>query len=294
MMCAITPSAALTDSPLPDAVARRRMFELNIGATPCSLTSDDLRELAEATEGYSGSDLSVRRPGCTRPDSRRCSFGTVLQPRAECTADRSAIMAPIRKFMEATHFKPVRRILLRYRLTAQVQVPVPDSNPPRYERKLQPCSPGDAGAEERAWTVRSIFVTASDATRTSRAVRRGPVKCADAGSRATRAGPRQSRLHQSYPRRATIRVGCRRAKAGRMGARGGCVGVRARVADAQAPSDLVRSCTIVLSAHRLRLCCPSGHPAVKARCLCRVLRSGRRRLGRARAWRCLRSWSASV
>jgi len=99
--------------PLPDAVARRRMFELNIGATPCSLTSDDLRELAEATEGYSGSDLSV--------------------------LVRDAIMAPIRKFMEATHFKPV-------------QVPVPDSNPPRYERKLQPCSPGDAGAEERAWT----------------------------------------------------------------------------------------------------------------------------------------------
>ena len=53
---------ALTGSPLPDVVARRRMFELNIGATPCSLTSDDLRELAEATEGYSGSDLSVRRP----------------------------------------------------------------------------------------------------------------------------------------------------------------------------------------------------------------------------------------
>lgn len=49
-------------SPLPDAVARRRMFELNIGSTPCSLTADDLRELAEATEGYSGSDLSVR-PG---------------------------------------------------------------------------------------------------------------------------------------------------------------------------------------------------------------------------------------
>ena len=81
-------------------------------------------------------------------------------------------MAPIRKFMEATHFKPVRAVLLRFRLTARVQVPVPDSNPPRYERKLQPCSPGDAGAEERAWTVRSIFVTASDATRTSRAVRR--------------------------------------------------------------------------------------------------------------------------
>lgn len=38
------------------------MFELNIGATPCSLTPDDLRELAEATEGYSGSDLSVRQP----------------------------------------------------------------------------------------------------------------------------------------------------------------------------------------------------------------------------------------
>ena len=55
-------ATVLIGSPLPDAVARRRMFELNIGATPCSLTPDDLRELAEATEGYSGSDLSVRQP----------------------------------------------------------------------------------------------------------------------------------------------------------------------------------------------------------------------------------------
>lgn len=53
------------------------MFELNIGATPCSLTPDDLRELAEATEGYSGSDLSVRRRSSDSSDLLRCSCAMV-------------------------------------------------------------------------------------------------------------------------------------------------------------------------------------------------------------------------
>ena len=37
--------------PLPELEARRRMFELNIGSTPCLLEPKDLRYLAEQTEG---------------------------------------------------------------------------------------------------------------------------------------------------------------------------------------------------------------------------------------------------
>lgn len=37
--------------PLPGADARKRMFELHVGDTPCELTPKDYRELAEQTEG---------------------------------------------------------------------------------------------------------------------------------------------------------------------------------------------------------------------------------------------------
>ena len=38
--------------PLPDVEARKRMFELNVGTTPCQLTPKEYRELALQTEGY--------------------------------------------------------------------------------------------------------------------------------------------------------------------------------------------------------------------------------------------------
>lgn len=38
--------------PLPDAHARRRMFELNVGNTPHGLTPQDFQELADHTDGY--------------------------------------------------------------------------------------------------------------------------------------------------------------------------------------------------------------------------------------------------
>ncbi|ODQ68386.1 AAA-domain-containing protein [Nadsonia fulvescens var. elongata DSM 6958] len=66
---------------LPDVEARSRMFELNIGSTPCTLTSHDMRLLAEMTDGYSGHDIAV----------------TV----------RDALMQPIRKIQTATHFKEI-------------------------------------------------------------------------------------------------------------------------------------------------------------------------------------------
>ncbi|WAQ85073.1 hypothetical protein PtA15_5A647 [Puccinia triticina] len=45
--------------PLPDPEARKRIFELNVGTTPCTLTQQDYRELASQSQGYSASDIAV-------------------------------------------------------------------------------------------------------------------------------------------------------------------------------------------------------------------------------------------
>lgn len=87
---------------LPDLEARKRMFELNIGDVPCECSQQDLRVLAEMTDGYSGHDIAV--------------------------VVRDALMQPIRKIQQATHFKRVGS-----------------------EGKLTPCSPGDEGAVEMSW-----------------------------------------------------------------------------------------------------------------------------------------------
>ncbi|CAK5279769.1 unnamed protein product [Mycena citricolor] len=65
--------------PLPGPEARRHMFELHVGDTPCEMTQKDYRVLADKTEGYSGSDISI--------------------------VVRDALMQPVRKVLSATHFK---------------------------------------------------------------------------------------------------------------------------------------------------------------------------------------------
>ncbi|BFZ56411.1 Vacuolar protein sorting-associated protein 4 [Savitreella phatthalungensis] len=67
--------------PLPDAAARARMFEINVGATPHELTPKDFQKLSEITDGLSGSDIA--------------------------TCVRDAIMEPVRRINTATHFKVV-------------------------------------------------------------------------------------------------------------------------------------------------------------------------------------------
>lgn len=67
--------------PLPGPEARRRMFQLHVGDTPCELSQKDYRELADKTDGYSGSDISI--------------------------VVRDALMQPVRKVLSATHFKLV-------------------------------------------------------------------------------------------------------------------------------------------------------------------------------------------
>ncbi len=66
---------------LPDLAARMKMFELAIGSTPCDLKQADYRKLAEMSEGYSGSDITI--------------------------AVQDALMQPVRKIQTATHYKKV-------------------------------------------------------------------------------------------------------------------------------------------------------------------------------------------
>lgn len=67
---------------LPDLAARTTMFKLAIGETPTTLTNDDCRALAKLADGYSGSDIAI--------------------------AVQDALMQPVRKIQQATHFKEVR------------------------------------------------------------------------------------------------------------------------------------------------------------------------------------------
>ena len=67
--------------PLPEAGARAKMFQLNVGSTPCTLGLEDYKRLGEESDGFSGADISI--------------------------VVRDALMQPVRKVQMATHFKPV-------------------------------------------------------------------------------------------------------------------------------------------------------------------------------------------
>lgn len=83
------------------------MFQIHIGDTPCQLEPKDYRELADKTDGYSGSDISI--------------------------IVRDALMQPVRKVINATHFRQVQ-----------------DSESGKM--KWTPCSPGASGAKEKTWS----------------------------------------------------------------------------------------------------------------------------------------------
>lgn len=66
---------------LPDTNGRARMFKLAIGDTDTALQSSDYNALASKSDGFSGSDIA-----------------NVVQ---------HALMRPVRKILQATHFKAV-------------------------------------------------------------------------------------------------------------------------------------------------------------------------------------------
>eukprot|EP00794_Sanderia_malayensis_P018885 gene18885-20787_t len=98
--------------PLPEAVARTKMFELGIGDTPNHLRPEDIKLLAKKTEGYSGADIGI--------------------------IVRDALMHPVRKVQSATHFKKVR-------------APSRNDPSVMDDQMLTPCSPGDPAAVEMNW-----------------------------------------------------------------------------------------------------------------------------------------------
>ena len=65
--------------PLPDVHARATQFKIRIGKTPNNLAEEDFVELGKATEGYSGSDITV--------------------------VVKEAMMLPVRKCQSATKFR---------------------------------------------------------------------------------------------------------------------------------------------------------------------------------------------
>ncbi|UYV76020.1 VPS4A [Cordylochernes scorpioides] len=98
--------------PLPEEVARVQLFKVHVGDTPTDLTEADYRTLASKTDGFSGADISV--------------------------LIRDALMQPVRKVQNATHFRRVRGPSRK--------------NPGVIEEDLlTPCSPGTPGAIEMTW-----------------------------------------------------------------------------------------------------------------------------------------------
>ncbi|GAM37123.1 vacuolar sorting ATPase [Talaromyces pinophilus] len=59
---------------LPDESSRERVFRIEIGDTNCNLTSDDYKELAQQSAGYSGSDIKSTVQGALN-----CPLAQVIQ-----------------------------------------------------------------------------------------------------------------------------------------------------------------------------------------------------------------------
>lgn len=98
--------------PLPELQARAIMFKLHLGNTAHVLADEDFKQLAAATEGYSGADISI--------------------------IVRDALMQPVRQVQTATHFKKIRG-------------PSPKDPSVIVDDLLTPCSPGDPNAIEMSW-----------------------------------------------------------------------------------------------------------------------------------------------
>merc|ERR1711953_1099158 len=98
--------------PLPEAPARESLFRLHMGDTKNNLTPADFRTLGQMTDRYSGADVGI--------------------------AVRDALMEPVRKVQQATHFVRARG---------------PSPNDPEViaDDLLTPCSPAMPNALEMSW-----------------------------------------------------------------------------------------------------------------------------------------------
>jgi vacuolar protein-sorting-associated protein 4 len=71
---------------MPDSAARRRLFEIEVGDTRCTLLQEDYEQLTEKTDGFSGSDIT-----------------NLVQ---------EALMGPVKRLHRATHFRRSKLFLL--------------------------------------------------------------------------------------------------------------------------------------------------------------------------------------
>lgn len=115
--------------PLPEESARLELFKLHLGQTPSLVGPADLQQLARHTEGFSGADIGI--------------------------VCRDAILSPLRKIQQATHFVKVRSVRNHasapdpFRACAQL-APAKGA-PPGTGPMFEPCSPGLPGAFESTW-----------------------------------------------------------------------------------------------------------------------------------------------
>lgn len=98
---------------LPDLHARSKMVQIHLGGTPNNISAQNLKDLGEKTEFYSGSDIAV--------------------------VVRDAMMQPVRAVQSATHFK-------------RASGPSQNDPDLTVHDLLTPCSPGDPDAVEMSWT----------------------------------------------------------------------------------------------------------------------------------------------
>lgn len=62
--------------PLPEIQARTGQFKIRLGKTPHNLSEEDFQELGRATEGYSGSDITIVVKEAMMMPVRRCQTAT--------------------------------------------------------------------------------------------------------------------------------------------------------------------------------------------------------------------------
>ena len=121
---------------LPDSEARKVMFQLNLGKTANQLTEEQFDDLAERTEGYSGSDIA--------------------------TLTQDAIYEPIRKCESATHFMRVNKNGKDY------YVPCSPSSPGAIQMKMHDMSnpemllPPDVCYEDYILALKKIKATVNE------------------------------------------------------------------------------------------------------------------------------------
>lgn len=98
--------------PLPEEQSRAEMFKIHLGNTPHCLKDKDFKRLGKDTHGYSGADIN--------------------------NVVREALMEPIRKLQEATHFKKVKG-------------PSRDDPEVQVNDLLVPCSKFSLGSIQMTW-----------------------------------------------------------------------------------------------------------------------------------------------